>query len=576
MLGPEAPPASLTDEDAVEALDEARRRTLALVRVGVRRGPRARALAADEPAGVGSRPHRRVRGSVAGAPLRRAPDAARAHWPTSTTRSRRRAPTAATCPSWARREAREYLAEIRGTQPRGDRRAGRRRRHHPRADHPPRASAQRDDAADAAAGPPRRPAVRRGPAGGNGADPRRRVAAHRARAGRGPRGRVHARRARRTASPTTTSARVIAPMSAAYLIGRTPITNATYLTFVEGGGYERREWWSDEGWSWKEDYDITRPGGWTADLSAEWRLTQLVPLDPDRPVVHISWFEADAFARAHGLRLPTEAEWEKAATWDQETGTARRQPWGEDPPVPGVHANVDQLARRPRPGRRLPRRRLAVRLPGHDRRRLGVDEQRVRRLPRLRRLSVPRVLGGVLRLRIPGTARRLVGHAAARLHARRSATGTSPSAARSSPACEWPATCEPTMKSVQLNNRVQVDSWLTEDDERSLANDVLDGLTKPFKELAPKHFYDARGSELFERICELPEYYPTRTELADPRRPRRRHRGRHRRRRAGRARAPGPRTRPESCSTRWRPPARCGATSRSTCRPASSRTPPTG
>jgi L-histidine Nalpha-methyltransferase len=61
---------------------------------------------------------------------------------------------------------------------------------------------------------------------------------------------------------------------------------------------------------------------------------------------------------------------------------------------------------------------------------------------------------------------------------------------------------------------VQVDSWLSEDDDRSLANDVLDGLTKPFKELSPKHLYDARGSELFEQICELPEYYPTRTELS--------------------------------------------------------------
>jgi L-histidine Nalpha-methyltransferase len=60
---------------------------------------------------------------------------------------------------------------------------------------------------------------------------------------------------------------------------------------------------------------------------------------------------------------------------------------------------------------------------------------------------------------------------------------------------------------------VRVDSWLSGDDERSLANDVLDGLTKPFKELAAKHLYDARGSALFERICELPEYYPTRTEL---------------------------------------------------------------
>jgi len=126
-----------------------------------------------------------------------------------------------------------------------------------------------------------------------------------------------------------------------FMIGRSPIVNATYLTFVEGGGYERREWWSDEGWSWKEEYDITHPGGWTADCAAEWRLGTLEPLDPRRPVVHLSWFEADAFARAHGARLPTEIEWEKAATWDQETQTARRYPWGEDALEPGVHANVD-------------------------------------------------------------------------------------------------------------------------------------------------------------------------------------------------------------------------------------------
>lgn len=70
------------------------------------------------------------------------------------------------------------------------------------------------------------------------------------------------------------------------------------------------------------------------------------------------------------------------------------------------------------------------------------------------------------------------------------------------------------MRSTTQSEEVRIDSWLTEDDERSLANDVLDGLTKPFKELSPKHFYDTRGSELFERICELPEYYPTRTEMA--------------------------------------------------------------
>jgi iron(II)-dependent oxidoreductase len=129
-----------------------------------------------------------------------------------------------------------------------------------------------------------------------------------------------------------------------YRIGRTPVTNGTWLTFVEGGGYERREWWSREGWAWKEDHDITRPQGWTADLRSQWRLGRLAPLAAELPVVHVAWFEADAFARAHGVRLPTEAEWERAATWDQRQGIALRQPWGDQSLVPGVHANVDQLS----------------------------------------------------------------------------------------------------------------------------------------------------------------------------------------------------------------------------------------
>lgn len=63
-------------------------------------------------------------------------------------------------------------------------------------------------------------------------------------------------------------------------------------------------------------------------------------------------------------------------------------------------------------------------------------------------------------------------------------------------------------------DRIIIESHLTATDERALADDVLDGLTKPFKELPPKHFYDARGAMLFDRICDLPEYYPTRCERA--------------------------------------------------------------
>jgi gamma-glutamyl hercynylcysteine S-oxide synthase len=92
----------------------------------------------------------------------------------------------------------------------------------------------------------------------------------------------------------------------AFRIARRPVSKASWMHFSEGGGYERREWWSDEGWAWKEEYDITHhPDAATGDLQA--------------PVCHVSWFEADAFARAQEARLPTEAEWEKAATWEQGT-----------------------------------------------------------------------------------------------------------------------------------------------------------------------------------------------------------------------------------------------------------------
>ncbi|MGZ6706134.1 MAG: SUMF1/EgtB/PvdO family nonheme iron enzyme [Solirubrobacteraceae bacterium] len=91
---------------------------------------------------------------------------------------------------------------------------------------------------------------------------------------------------------------------APFRIARRPVTNGSWMRFCEGGGYVRREWWSDEGWAWKECQDITD-------------CPEAAAGHPDAPVCHVSWFEADAFARSSGARLPTEAEWERAATWDQ-------------------------------------------------------------------------------------------------------------------------------------------------------------------------------------------------------------------------------------------------------------------
>ncbi len=100
----------------------------------------------------------------------------------------------------------------------------------------------------------------------------------------------------------------------AFEIAHRPVTNASWMRFAEGGGYVRREWWSDEGWAWKEEYDI----GHDARVAAA---------PAQAPVCHVSWFEADAFARACGARLPTEFEWERASTSGQLDGTGHVWEW---------------------------------------------------------------------------------------------------------------------------------------------------------------------------------------------------------------------------------------------------------
>jgi iron(II)-dependent oxidoreductase len=100
----------------------------------------------------------------------------------------------------------------------------------------------------------------------------------------------------------------------AFQIAHRPVSNAGWMSFSEGGGYERREWWSREGWAWKLEHDITHDRG-------------VANGHPDAPVCHVSWFEAEAFAKASGARLPSEAEWEKAAKRGVLEGTGGVWEW---------------------------------------------------------------------------------------------------------------------------------------------------------------------------------------------------------------------------------------------------------
>ena len=131
-----------------------------------------------------------------------------------------------------------------------------------------------------------------------------------------------------------------------FFIDKTPVTNQAFAEFVEDGGYERSEFWYPSGWEYIKEEGITTPKHWYRDEPDGWRTQRFgfeESLNPNAPVVHVSWYEADAYARWAGKRLPTEAEWEKAASWNPDTDTKRLYPWGDEAPTP-QKANLDQLA----------------------------------------------------------------------------------------------------------------------------------------------------------------------------------------------------------------------------------------
>jgi len=125
----------------------------------------------------------------------------------------------------------------------------------------------------------------------------------------------------------------------AFRIDRFPVSNADYALFVAAGGYGQRRYWSQEGWAQQAEAMLRAPMSWEPDGAGWWtrrRFGRLEALPPREPVQHVSFHEARAYASWRGRRLPTEAEWEKAAGWDPLAGCSRRFPWGEAEPGPGL------------------------------------------------------------------------------------------------------------------------------------------------------------------------------------------------------------------------------------------------
>jgi iron(II)-dependent oxidoreductase len=130
-----------------------------------------------------------------------------------------------------------------------------------------------------------------------------------------------------------------------FLIDRSPVTNGRYLDFMADMGYEREELWSEGGRRWLAESGALAPKYWARDSDGWSQRTMDItrPVDATRPVCHVCYYEAEAFAKWDGKRLPTEFEWEAAASWDPSTSSARRMPWGDSQADSRI-ANVDQLS----------------------------------------------------------------------------------------------------------------------------------------------------------------------------------------------------------------------------------------
>ncbi len=247
-----------------------------------------------------------------------------------------------------------------------------------------------------------------------------------------------------------------------YALARDLVTNGDWIRFMADGGYDRAEFWLADGWATVKAEGWTAPMYWRCD-DGQWTvmgLTGRTSVDPAAPVRHISQYEADAYARWAGKRLPTEAEWEHAAVT-----------------APDAFSNLfgevwqfTSSAYSPYPGFRP----------------------------------------------TEGTASEYNGKFMANQAVLRGSSFATPQGhARATyrnffyPHQRW------AFMGLRLAEDV-VSASVTEDDPEvaRFRAELIEGLSKPQKSLSPKWFYDAEGSRLFEDITRLPEYYPTRREAA--------------------------------------------------------------